>query len=77
MKFKMWKGKEQYKGDPGVWCLFATTTKRTSITFFNNPPESVDHVCKGYLNGRFGNVTREDQVRFIKRRFKEEIVKFQ
>lgn len=60
----------------GVEFTFTNSRGLSKSTYFCNPPESIDHVCKGYLNNRLNNVVRKDQVEFIKARYKEEIKKF-
>jgi hypothetical protein len=75
MEFRMWRKSTQQPNNSGVWCSFENKTG-FSQTFFNNPSDSISHVCIDYLQGRFWNVKRKDQAAFIKRRFKEEIVKF-
>jgi len=71
MKVEMWKAE-----GGGYILAFETSTKRRCTTWFSNPPKSIDHVCKKYLQGRLWNVSRQSQVDFIKKRFKEEMAKF-
>jgi len=73
--FEMWRSANQDQNDRGVWCSFKTKNGYSS-TFFNAPPDSIDHVCINYIRGRFSNVRQESQMNFIKKRYKEEIVKF-
>jgi len=70
MKFNMWRAE---KG--GYWVSFKTSTGNYSSTWFSNPPSSIDHVDISYLKGRLSSVSRESQVKFIKKRFKEEAQK--
>jgi hypothetical protein len=65
-----------WKSDKGGYIVsFKTSTGKQASTWFSNPPKSIDHVDKSYLQGRLWNVTRESQVKFIKQRFKQETVR--
>lgn len=70
MKFKMWEAKEG-----GYFVSFETSTGKYSSTWFASPLSSIDHVDIGYLKGRLSCISRESQVKFIKKRFKEEAKK--
>ncbi len=70
MKVEMWEA-----DGGGYFLSFETSTKRKRTTWFSNPPSSIDHVDKSYLQNRLPNVSRESQVEFIKKRFKEEMEK--
>ena len=76
MKFKIFQRDDQRDGDHGVYCTFINGRGYGCTTFFNSPPDSIDHVDISYLQGRFGNVVRREQVEFIKREFKKEIIPF-
>ena len=59
----------------GVVMSFTDGKGRGRNTWFLNPPDSIDHVSLCYLQNRLPNVKNERHIAFIKRRFKEEIVK--
>lgn len=60
----------------GIYVRFINGNGCGGITFLYDPPENLDHVDKKELNDLFQNVVRREQVDFIKRRYKEEIVNF-
>lgn len=59
----------------GVTMVYTTSGGVQASTYFNSPPENIDHVCLDYMKGRFGNVRTWKQVDFIKKKYKESFQK--
>jgi hypothetical protein len=78
LKFEMWEYRS--KPDEPVNGLMDFTDGRGIFTdsWWSSAPTSIDHVGFGYLRNphRHPNVANERHVEFIKKRFKEEVVKY-
>lgn len=73
LKFEMWKDR-----DGNVFSRFTDGNGLYTDSYWCSPPSSIDHVGPEYLpqRHRHPNVRNDRHVEFIKRRFKEEVVKF-
>ncbi|MGV2887604.1 hypothetical protein [Paenibacillus taichungensis] len=74
MKLEMYRKDEL---ESGVHITFTNGSGRSCTTYLTNPSDSIDHVHMEYLQERLPNVVRREQVEFIKRRYAEEIGRFQ
>ncbi|MED1301761.1 hypothetical protein P4U65_14515 [Bacillus pacificus] len=61
----------------GLTLTYTTSFGRSSSTYFNAPPSSIDHVCIDYMKGRFNNIQTWSQVDFIKQQYKKEYTRIQ
>lgn len=75
MKLEITRSPKQKPNDKAVTVAFTNGSGITRESWFSSPPMDIDHVCLGYLSGRFSNVKNDGHVSFIKRRFKEEMSK--
>lgn len=63
--------------DRGVITEFTDGKGNTTSSWWSSPPDSIDHVDITYLQGRHGNVRTKEHEKFIKKRFKEEMERFE
>ncbi|MNL06606.1 hypothetical protein D3C87_1272460 [compost metagenome] len=78
LKFEMW----EYRRNPdseanGFMSRFTDGTGKSTDSWWCSPPLSIDHVGPEYLkySYRHPNVRNARHIEFIKRRYKEEILK--
>lgn len=72
LKFEMWRHSPE---GGGIMFSFTDGNGNRAETWFGAPPGSIDHVCLVYLKNRFPNVKNDRHCQFIKRRYKEEIMR--
>jgi hypothetical protein len=74
LKFEMYKA---LKRDRGVYSRFTDGTGHHTTSWWDSPPDSIDHVGPEYLRQphRHPNVRNARHNEFIKRRFKEEMAR--
>lgn len=72
LKFEMWKDR-----DGNIMSRFTDGRGISTDSYWCSPPESIDHVGPEYLpqRHRHPNVRNQRHAEFIKRRFKEEVLK--
>lgn len=78
LKFEMWKFERNPGEFDGFISRFTDGKGHWTESWWSNPPSSIDHVGPEYLrhNYRHPNVRTASHDKFIKRRFKEEMLKF-
>ncbi len=72
LKFEMWKDR-----DGNIMSRFTDEKGHSTDSYWSSPPESIDHVGPEYLryNYRHPNVRNARHQAFVKREFKEQVVK--
>ncbi|PYE52516.1 hypothetical protein HUB98_26350 [Paenibacillus barcinonensis] len=73
LKFEMWKATQPYSG--GYVSMFTDGKGRTSTSWRAKPMMSIDHAGPEYLPGRHNNVRTARHDQFIKKRYKEEMIR--
>lgn len=76
LKFEMYLDEYCVK-NRGISSKFTDGKGLVSVSWWSSPPSSIDHVDIGYLKGRYGNVKTKRHEEFIKKRFKEEMKRFE
>lgn len=68
---------EWCKKERGICSTFIDGKGRRSTSWWSSPSQSIDHADISYLRGRYGDGLTKHHVAFIKRRFKEEMKRFE
>ncbi|WP_135553308.1 hypothetical protein [Paenibacillus cymbidii] len=76
LKFEMWPHIPHGKPQNGYMTRFTDGKGRDTESWWSSPPMSIDHVGPEYLQQRHRNCLNARHDAFIKRRYKEEIVKY-
>ncbi|MCK1996456.1 hypothetical protein MPH47_04245 [Psychrobacillus psychrodurans] len=67
---------ELQKHRSGLLLTFTDEEGNSCSTYYNGPPENIDHVDIEYLVGRFWNVGSKVHVDYIKMEYKKQIYNF-
>lgn len=72
LKFEMCKADPEYGGYESK---FTDGKGRSSTSWWSKPQMSIDHAGPEYLRNRYNNVRTERHDQFIKKRYKEEMIR--
>jgi hypothetical protein len=77
LKFEMWKHERKPNEFDGYMSRFTNGNGDYTESWWSSPTKSIDHVGSEYLryNYRHPNVKTKQHEEFIKRRYKEEMIR--